>query len=298
MTVARWDADNVHGAPSSMDLLMRWIRAPSSRKRWHLRAKNESCEEFADWLQAHGITRTPNAINHKISHLENKCKAVTTWLEQAGKYELYHRGEVDKVLYDQVERRCAHYGELSQFFQRVESPDAVRNYSTEGFPPRSPATRTAPSTIQVKSKKPDANAAGSREQKRKHESHANSTSNTRQKREVQQSSTGMQLAERGSTAVKSATFCQPSEASLGGANTALRGDGNGEISRQLLQCELQQKEELARCQLEGERDREQIRTNCEQEREEIRMTCEKLLSRHKLLSVGVSRDVVDRAFPL
>lgn len=146
----------------------------------------------------------------------------------------------------------------------------------------------------------DANAAGPRDkQKRKREPRTNSApSKKRQKQETRRSTAAASVLQSAKNAARSASPAATRQSEGDFTDTAASRDTKDDLSRRLLECELQQKEDLARCHLEGEREREQVRTNSEQEREEIRMNCEKLLSRHKLLSAGVPIDVVDRAFPL
>ncbi|ETN24694.1 hypothetical protein PPTG_00915 [Phytophthora nicotianae INRA-310] len=272
--MVNWDADSATpGGPTSEDVLLRWLLTPENQKRWQSESHKKLCEEIVRDLSTHGITRNADAVDHKISRMKNKCKAVDKWLSKAGQYAAYHSGAATQKVKDGVRQRYPHYDNLAPLFGIADGgqPGTLKRSATdseEKTPPKKQRATDEPSyRVQEivdfsSSQQPDLSPLPS-DTAFVHHTAQGHTSNV------------LEMFSR-----RAIGLFDTQEAK----HVSFMGK---EGKQRLVDCEIQRQKDLAKCQVEGE-----------QKREEIRTTREKLISRHECLSAGVPKEIVDKAMPL
>ncbi|KAF1793544.1 hypothetical protein GQ600_26476 [Phytophthora cactorum] len=98
-----WDADGEKpGSPTSMDILVRWLRTPA---------------KITSEINKHAAKRSPEAVRRKIYNLEQQFKNVTTWLRRKGQLVAYTDSAASEATKQGVLQRCPRYCELATVFQ-------------------------------------------------------------------------------------------------------------------------------------------------------------------------------------
>ncbi|KAG6617754.1 uncharacterized protein IUM83_09593 [Phytophthora cinnamomi] len=141
-----WDEDGVADGPSSMEVLLRWLRTGSNAERWVDSAgkmdgsRMELAYEAQDFMGLYGISyRTPHGIRARLLALEKGLRSAEVWMKSRG---LRHH-DVSEKTERAVLQMCPHYVEIKSLLRPTKrlSSDALRgpNYcyqedvaSTEG----------------------------------------------------------------------------------------------------------------------------------------------------------------------
>ncbi|KAE8895801.1 hypothetical protein PF005_g156 [Phytophthora fragariae] len=120
-----WDDDAAKpGSPTSVEVVLRWLRTPGNYKRWQTEAKKPLIEEIIAELQKEGTsTRSPSAVRQKIFRLQRQYETATIWLKNEGQPAQYCNGTVDDNMKKAVMERCPLYLELMPVFQSTSCND-------------------------------------------------------------------------------------------------------------------------------------------------------------------------------
>ncbi|KAF1772286.1 hypothetical protein GQ600_23540 [Phytophthora cactorum] len=131
-----WDADGEKpGSPTSMDILVRWLRTLGKYERWKSDVKKPLLQEITSEINKHGL--------RSIYNLEQQFKNATTWLRRKGQLVAYTDSAASEATKQGVLQRCPRYCELATVFQTKnagseadtkhgdEATDAMDNESTE-----------------------------------------------------------------------------------------------------------------------------------------------------------------------
>jgi hypothetical protein len=298
-----WTKDNQKpGAPSSMDVLLRWLLRPGNYARWDSSEakKTTTAEEIVEEMEAEGIHhRTARCVYFRVHNLKRQYRSVKKWLDDAGQVALFHRGEAGEDVEAAVLRRCPHFRELTPLFDVEEDEDT----SSDG-------------EVQDEDEDEDIGAGSSKEEhsgssgeedgasrgkggksKRKTTRASNSSSRKRGKR-------GSSRAESLPLSAKQAELEEVSlllktypvirslrgssdDAGPGARNIFLSEEAGKEWTQRLLEVEIEHTRALGECRLEEEKKRAEVRTKLET-----------MLSRNKLKRQGFSNEEVDAVFPL
>ncbi|KAG3008438.1 hypothetical protein JG687_00016369 [Phytophthora cactorum] len=287
-----WDADGEKpGSPTSMDILVRWLRTPGKYERWKSEAKKPLLQEITSEINKHGAAkRSPEAVRRKIYNLEQQFKNVTTWLRRKGQLVAYMDSAASEATKQGVLQRCPRYCELATVFQTKnagseadtkhgdEATDAMDNGSTE----EEQKCAELPIAQGDQKRNPDALDENQRLKKQRKQEASEPQSVLMQERAIEE------LKPFGSSerSLALAEFQRESESRWNeycGVKMAPRLMETGEmLAQQLHQREIEHVDAMAKLQL-----------GAEQKRQELQTKCAMILSRHKLRIAGVSEEDVD-----
>ncbi|RLN48059.1 hypothetical protein BBJ28_00011785 [Nothophytophthora sp. Chile5] len=291
----RWDMDNVKpGAPTSLDVLLRWLAAPGNYGRRMSQLKGKTCREIVTALNAQGIGhRTPGSVRQKVNRVERQYKSTRTWLLDSGHYDLYMRGGTDEQVEKQVQQRCTQFRKLDPVIQGASPATEVSDAEEENAGAFRARDGDAKEIRRV-----EASPGISRR------SWATSWPDTNSNKRVKRVAASPQAPAHGFTltlpvSAKRATINQsvPPIAAVAGSLPQDRLSevccGDSQTVHGVAGCEAEAHERLLAC----DREREQALAICEVEglleQRNVRLVCETAIWRHKLLKAGVSQETID-----
>ncbi|EGZ20953.1 hypothetical protein PHYSODRAFT_298879 [Phytophthora sojae] len=101
------------GGQTSMDIQLTWLTTPGNYERWHNEVKGRLAKEIVVAMLAVGISRSANAVSHKIRGLETQFSSATAYLRGLdGRRDQVARGALELETQAQVDRLCPHFFEL------------------------------------------------------------------------------------------------------------------------------------------------------------------------------------------
>ncbi|ETO85145.1 hypothetical protein F444_01053 [Phytophthora nicotianae P1976] len=123
-----WDSDNTSDGPTSLFLLLQWLRAPGNAKRWQQSAGREGgvrvelAKEIHGIFVSHGVRhRTVRSIGRKLNRLVQQFEEAEEWLKMKG---LRHF-DVSKKTECAVLRICPNYREIKPLLHHVSSSNTA-----------------------------------------------------------------------------------------------------------------------------------------------------------------------------
>ncbi|KAF4144823.1 hypothetical protein GN958_ATG05991 [Phytophthora infestans] len=302
-----WHTDGEKpGSLTSMDILVRWLRAPGNYKRWKSGAKLSLLQEIAGEIKKHGAaTRSPAAVSSMD-------------------------GVASESVVQGVQQRCLHYYELSTVFHTTDACSGTKHgdQTTDAIDNGSAEEKQKRAKLPVQGhQKRSSDALGDNQRlKSQVNDHWRLRSSKERARLVGTNIAELTpcLKEEGEKLAQ-----QLLQREIEHVDAMAKLQFEAELKRQELQtkCEMvlsrhklrvagvseedvesmipqrggvpmyflfrskqhksSQQADLAKCQLESEQKREKLRT-----------TPETLISRHQCLSVGFPEHVVDSVMPL
>ncbi|KAE9013331.1 hypothetical protein PR001_g14140 [Phytophthora rubi] len=118
-----WDED---GGPSSMEVLLDWLRAGDNAQRWMDSAgkidgsRLELTHEIHDFMRKYGINyRTPSSIRIRVLTLEHQLHHAETWMRSRG----LRRHDASEKTEQTVLQMCPYYAEIKSLL-RTKKPSS------------------------------------------------------------------------------------------------------------------------------------------------------------------------------
>ncbi|KAI9993781.1 hypothetical protein PInf_016302 [Phytophthora infestans] len=295
-----WHTDGEKpGSLTSMDILVRWLRAPGNYKRWKSGAKLSLLQEIAGEIKKHGAaTRSPAAVRRKLIDVEQQFETATTWLRETGQLVAYMDGVASESVVQGVQQRCLHHYELSTVFHTTDACSGTKHgdQTTDAIDNGSAEEKQKRAKLPVQGhQKRSSDALGDNQRLKKQKQKALESGSAR----VQQDNT--RVEEKSAEAVRSivvlgerslalAEFKRESETRwneyCGVKLTPCLKEEGEKLAQQLLQREIEHVDAMAKLQFEAELKRQELQTKCEM-----------VLSRHKLRVAGVSEEDVESMIP-
>ncbi|KAG7393335.1 hypothetical protein PHYPSEUDO_009539 [Phytophthora pseudosyringae] len=114
-------SDNVRpGAPTTMDVLIRWLTTPGNVKRWRTEARSPLVRELVDMMQDEGLAhRKAPFVRYKVDATEKQYIQAKQWLLETGMHDAYMTGKASKDVRAQVDRVCPQFKRLDPAFRGV-----------------------------------------------------------------------------------------------------------------------------------------------------------------------------------
>lgn len=127
------------GGQTSMDIQLTWLTTPGNYERWHNEVKGRLAKEIVVAMLAVGISRSANAVSHKIRGLETQFSSATAYLRGLdGRRDQVARGALELETQAQVDRLCPHFSSFSpcsSHSSRSLVASVLRRQPTHGGPP-------------------------------------------------------------------------------------------------------------------------------------------------------------------
>ncbi|KAE9355186.1 hypothetical protein PF008_g4176 [Phytophthora fragariae] len=280
------------GAPSSMDLLLRWLLKPGNYERWKTasRSKMALMREIVEDMERNGIQhRTPQNVYYQIHNLRRRFDPVKKWLEDEGKLASFRRGEEAESVATEVARRCPQFRELMPVFDQHKGTPSSGDEEQQEDNDEATHKIRVPTTDNA-----NLETVGN---KRKAFSRSCATSEPPMKK-TETLKSQLTIDTAGS---EKRTKVQEVHMRFGAYSASpplwnnRRGDDffginytpGEEVAQMVMEKGLKYQDDLANCHLSGE-----------QKREELRTKTEKVMLRYKMKREGLSDEDIDAAVPM
>jgi hypothetical protein len=286
-----WDADaGKRGSLSSLDVLVRWLQAPGNYRRWQAEAKSPLTQEIVKELKQQGIaSRSPVAVLHKVTRMEQQYNVASRWLEREGRLGQYHRGEADDDVHQGVLQRCPLYLELTPVFQNPDNQKAgsvqdVGEGDTAQEADAVASQEAKPVALPNAGEKRPADVLDTTSSLVKRVKHGATLA------DGQGPGTAMGQINAADDGQAFAEFHKASESRwseyFGVEFIAHSDEAEEKMTEKLLQCRIEHLDAFAKVKLEAE-----------QQRQDVLSRCTKVLARQQLRRGGVAEEDVDKVVP-
>ncbi|KAE8896529.1 hypothetical protein PF005_g4258 [Phytophthora fragariae] len=306
-----WNNDSVgRGGPTSMDVLLEWLRTPGNYALWHKQsARCRASTDLLAMLKGNGIGhRTASGINSKIKKMIRGYLSAVEVLREEGLPCDYLEGEdVDEDIEGIVLKECPEFRALEPIF---------RGWDFRGLSQKDWATCNYHWTTSEDSEASDYDESyGSRATKRK-AAHASGRRSSRSKR---LRSTQRAVQDTGGAGKWLVTTCLDATADLRRkmvactlgqvknmfklhlATARIKDECEVQVARCRLQTE-QHRGELERglddIKLDTERRQQEMQLESERRQKELKLKVDTLKSRQALKNQRVPTADIDRVLPL
>ncbi|EGZ20950.1 hypothetical protein PHYSODRAFT_298877 [Phytophthora sojae] len=238
-----WDGDSVgQGGPTSLDVLVGWLKVPGHIEQWS-KKKRDASLEILSMLEANGIRhRTASAVQSKIEKLVNQFVSAVRILRSSGQPSDHLESEVvDEDVEAAVTKECPEYRVLLPIFRRIDLRDmGPKDWTTGDDSGDSGYDGGGGNAARNMMRKATDGISGSRRSKRRRSTQPALDRMTAADTADTESTT---QAEAGSSAIVPATF----------------GGAAAEVRRKMEACHLQQVEKVCELRLATE----QVKDECE-----------------------------------